>query len=585
MSPTPDEKSKKLFVRLSHYYRPHLKVFLLGYFFLILAALSEPLIPSMMKILLDHAGQQAATVKPIPWPIWGPPIAVIVLFAGRALLGFAASVALGSANNKAVTQLQNDGFARMLNCDLSLFQKEQASSLINTLRNECNSAGGAFTNVIQDGGRNLLTVIGLSAYLFWLNWRLTLLVVIIMPIIAILVKRIGKRMRKIHQSLQLVSEQLNYAIEENTYAHRLIRLHGASQAQKNRFARMSESFRNQMTRSLVASAFMTPITQIAASLALALILSLALQQNEAGQVTVGDFAAYITAMLMLISPLKGLGDVFPNVHRGSIALKRVFGILDSPLEPNLGTHAAAKINGKIDFVNISKTYPNTEHPAITSISLNILPNQMVALVGASGSGKTTLANMLPRFISPDSGVIKLDGVDITAWELTSLRNHIAMVSQDTILINDTVLANVSIGDDKPNMTRAQKALENAYLWQHIESLPHGIMTQIGHNGNTLSGGQRQRLAIARAFYKASSILILDEATSALDSESEQLVQAAITQLTKTCTTLVIAHRLSTVKHADLIVVMEAGKIVEQGPYQELIEKDQVFARLVKQQLS
>ncbi len=585
MSSHPTDKPQKLFVRLFDYYRPYFKIFLLGYFFLILAALMEPLIPSMMKILLDHAGQQTAAVKPLPWPIWVPPLAVISLFAGRALLGFLSSVALGTANNKVVTRLQNDVFNRLLVGDLRLYEKESTSSLINTIRGETHSAGGCFTSVMQDGGRNVLTALGLIAYLFWLNWHLTLLVLIVMPVVAIAVRKIGQRMRATHFKVQKLAEEVSYVIEENTHAHKLIRLHGAQANQQSRFSQLVESYRTQMTRSLIASAAITPITQIAASFALALILSLALQQNEAGQVTVGDLAAYLTAMLMLISPLKGLGDVMPNVHRGSVALKRVFGLMDYPLEANTGTHQVTRVRGDIKFINIQKTYEGAQIPAIKNITLHIQPSQMVALVGASGSGKTTLANMLPHFVRADEGDLLIDGVSIAKWDLRSLRNSIAMVNQDTTLLNDTVLANVCLGNAAPDIARAEKALTDAHLWLHVKTMPQGIWTQIGHNGHTLSGGQRQRLAIARALYKATPILILDEATSALDSESEHLVQAAIAKLTQSCTTLIIAHRLSTVKHADLIVVMEAGEIVEQGTYDNLMSNGSTFARLVRQQLA
>ncbi|MDI9333903.1 MAG: ABC transporter transmembrane domain-containing protein [Cytophagales bacterium] len=583
MTLTNSDKPQKLFVRLFDYYRPHYKIFLTGYLFLILASLCEPLIPSMMKILLDHAGAQAAAVKPTPWPIWAPPLAVIAIFAGRALFGFISSVALGTANNKAVTNLQNDVFKRVLDGDLSLYEQESTSSLISTIRGETQTVGNSFVGVLQDGGRNLLTMIGLTAYLFWLNWQLTLLVLVVMPIIGFSIRKIGQRMRATHFKAQKIAEEVNYVIEENTHAHKLIRLHGAQDAQKSRFRNLLESLRNQTTRALISAAAITPITQIAASFALALILSLALQQNEAGKVTVGDFAAYITAMLMLISPLKGLGDVLPSLHRGSVALKRIFGLIDYPQETHAGKFKAPKVEGKIDFVNVSKTYPNADHPALQNVTLSIQPNQMVALVGASGSGKTTLANLLPSFVRPDGGEVRIDGVAIADWDLRSLRNHIAMVSQDTILLNDTVLANVCIGDEHPNQARAEKALTDAYLWQHIQSMPQGILTGIGHNGHTLSGGQRQRLAIARALYKAAPILILDEATSALDAESEHMVQAAIAKLTQSRTTLVIAHRLSTILHTDSIVVMDKGKIVEQGTYNELIKNNNLFKRLAQQQ--
>jgi ATP-binding cassette, subfamily B, bacterial MsbA len=572
-----------VFIRLSSYYKPYLKILLLGYALLIIASLSEPLIPAMLKRLLDHMSQSGSATS--TWAWWQAPLVVIAIFAGRAMIMFVASIALSSANNKACINLQEELFHHLLKCDLSLFQHESTSSLINTMRTEVGHAGSAFVSVVQEGGKNLITALALLGYLFWLNWPLTMIVLLVLPFVAWMVKKIGQRMRRIHQAVVESSEAINYVIEENTHAHRIVRLFSAQNMQISRFNDRINRYRNQITRAIVASSAMTPVSQIAAAIAFALILAIALNQSEANQTSVGGFAAYLTTMLMLISPIKSLADVVPSFHRGKVALERVFGVLNYPLERKNGIYAAHELTQDIVFREIYKTYPNTVLPALDQVSLTLRLGEMTALVGASGSGKTTLANLLPHFIPLDQGDILINNVSMADWDLAALRGMMAMVSQDTILLNDTVLANITLGDLEPDLERAEQALSNAHLREHINSLPQGIHTLIGHNGNTLSGGQRQRLAIARAFYRAAPILILDEATSALDSESERLVQDAISKLTQGCTTLVIAHRLSTIRYANVIVVMDKGQIVEQGSYDELIQKNGILTRLVQQQFS
>jgi ATP-binding cassette, subfamily B, bacterial MsbA len=582
-SPIPNAN---VFIRLSSYYKPYLKILLVGYVLLIIASATEPLIPAMLKVLLDHASNNSSgALSPKTWPWWQPPLVVMALFAGRSVILFTASIALGSANNKAMISLQGHIFEHLLKANLSLYQNENTSSLINTLRNEGSQAGSAFISVVQEGGKNLITALSLLGYLFWLNWKLTILVLIILPFVALAVRKIGQRIRVVHQTLVKVSEEINYVIEENVQANRFIRLHGAQNQQLARFSEKLTHARGQMMRALAAAAAMTPITQISAAIAFSFILSFVLRQNEMGAASVGDFAAYLTTLLMLIAPIKNLGDVTPNFQRGKVSLERIFSILDYPEEPTSGTYCATILSHDIEFRDVCKTYSYANQPALNHITLTLKRGEMLALVGASGSGKTTLANLLPQFIALDKGEILVNNVSTLDWNLASLRGMMAMVSQDTILLNDTVLANIALGDSEPDLGRAEQALSNAHLKDHILSLPQGIHTIIGHNGNTFSGGQRQRLAIARAFYRAAPILILDEATSALDSESERLVQDAISKLTQGCTTLVIAHRLSTVRHANMIVVMDKGQIAEQGTYEELTAKNGAFSKLVQQQLS
>ena len=549
---------------------------------LLLAALVEPLIPALMKQLLDGGVVQAGQTGRPPWQVWVVPLAVIALFSSRALLSFTSNLALSSVSGKVVAALRCDLFARMVVADSRWLAKESTSSLINTLGGETSVAADSFRVVVQGAGRDLLSVLALLGYLFWMNWSLTLITLTLLPAIALVIRLVGKRLQRVVQQQQRAADAVNYVIEENVLANRMVKLHLAQHQQLSRFRVATEYLRGRQMRAFAAAGAMTPITQVTASFAVAVILSIALDQAQGGELTVGGFAAYITAMLMLINPAKTLSDAYANLQRGRVALERIFLLLDCPEEENLGRHAPLRAVGAVGFKEVSKSYPDAGAAALTQVSLTVAAHSVVALVGASGSGKTTLVQMLPRFLLPDSGEITIDGVRLQDWELGALRRQIAMVSQDITLFNDSMLANVCLGelvDEK----RAIQALEDAYLLDHVLTLPQGVHTVIGHDGKQLSGGQRQRLALARALYKDAPILILDEATSALDSESEQKVQLALERLMKGRTTIIVAHRLSTIRNADRIYVMDRGEIVEQGNYAELVAMDGSFARLIRQQ--
>lgn len=572
----------KVYVRFAHYFRPHRRMLGLGMLLLLMAALVEPLIPALMKQLLDRGVVQAGQSGRPAWQAWAVPTAVIALFSARALFSFTSNLALSSVAGKVVATLRREMFARMVVADTRWAGKESTSSLINTLGLEASVASDSFRIVVQGAGRDLLSVLALLGYLFWMNWGLTLITLTLLPAIALVIRLVGKRLQRVVQQQQKAVDDVNYVIEENVLANRMVKLHLAQTQQIRRFTTATEYLRGRQMRSLAAAGAMTPITQITASFAVAIILSIALNQAQGGDLTVGGFAAYITAMLMLINPAKNLSDAYANMQRGQMALQRMFALLDCPEEENLGTYKAARANGAIEIIQVSKTYPGTTTPALDQVSLSIAPHSVVALVGASGSGKTTLVQMLARFVLPDHGTITLDGVRLADWELGALRRQIAMVSQDFALFNDTILANVCLGD-AVDEARALRALEDAYLLEHVNSLPQGMHTVIGHDGRQLSGGQRQRLALARALYKDAPILILDEATSALDAESEQMVQLALERLMKGRTTIIVAHRLSTIRKADNIHVMDAGVVCEHGSYEDLMSRDGAFARLIRQQ--
>jgi subfamily B ATP-binding cassette protein MsbA len=389
-----------------------------------------------------------------------------------------------------------------------------------------------------------------------------------------------KRLFKLTTSNQKATDELAYVVEENALAFKEIRLYGAQQSQINRFVQLGETLERLAMKSTIASSSLTPLTQLMSAIALSAVITIALVQSSQTGTTVGGFAAFVTAMLMLVAPIKHLSEVAGPITRGLAALERGIDLIENtPIETG-GEHKSTRANGQIVLSNVTVQYQPDLAPALNDISLTINPGETVALVGASGSGKTTLASLLPRIIDSNSGEIFLDGVNVKDWDLNNLREQFAMVSQNVIVLNDTLARNVALGQEF-DIKKVLDCLITANLGDYLESLPDRENTLVGHNASQLSGGQRQRLAIARALYKDAPILILDEATSALDNESESQVQSAISKLQINRTTIVIAHRLSTIEHAQRILVMDKGQIVESGTHKELLDYSGYYANLFK----
>ena len=541
----------------------------------IVTAITEPLVPALMKPLLDRGFGDNRIA------LWIVPVALISLFTVRGLSTFVAkygtsAVAFGMVERMAAAQ-----FAVLHRAHPSLYTSHTASSLVNTMVYELQIGATTVVNALLTLAKNLLSVMALLGYLLYLNWQLTLIVFSVGPPIAWTIQTLSKRLHRLTKQSQSATDQLAYVVEENVLAWRTVRLHHAQLAQQQRFAALAQTLRRLALKSTIAAGAVMPITQILAAIALSAVIMAALWQTASTGTSVGGFVAFVTAMLLLITPLRALSEVAGNLTRGLTALGRGLDLLEHTPQESSGTFqsaASSLIPLPLHFENVHLTYANAEQSALDGIDLEISPGRTIALVGSSGSGKTSLVNLLPRFVDACEGRVLLGGVDLRDWQIDALRAQFSFVSQDVVMFSDTVAANVALGE-APDPARVMAALQAAHLTDWASALPQGIDTPVGHNASTLSGGQRQRLAIARALYKNAPIVILDEATSALDTESEQAVKSALAKLTAGRTTLIIAHRLSTIEHADEIVVMHQGRIVERGTHAQLIAVSGHYARL------
>jgi len=569
---------RKLFKRLLGHTRPYRWIFGVAAFCMIVSAMTDWMFAALIKPLTD----QGFSGEP-GHDLWIYPVGIVIIFTVRGCFTFFSSYAMSYIGNRVLTDLRGNMFDRLVTLPTSYFDNNPSSKLINRLVYESQHVTGAASSVITTIIRSSFTIVGLLGWMLWMNWQLTLFTLILVPVFAYIVRAFSSRIRDLSRRNMNMTGELNHVVQEAIDCQKVIKIHGGEAQERDRFRVASNTLRGYAMRITVATSGTVPITQIVSSMALAGVIFFALNLTSESRLSAGEFISFITAMLMLLTPLKQLADVSGPLERGLVAAEAVFGLIDEAPEDDRGTHEMKRAQGAIEFRDVSFSYPGSERSALTNVSLSIRAGETVALVGSSGGGKTTLVNLVPRFYHADAGVVLIDDLPVESLTLKSLRAQIAMVSQDVILFNDSIANNIAYGMAGAGADRSaiREAARAAHLLTFIDGLPQGFDTMIGENGTRLSGGQRQRLAIARAILKDAPILILDEATSALDSESERHVQAALETLMQDRTTLVIAHRLSTIENADRIVVLDHGRVVESGSHAALLAANGMYANLYR----
>lgn len=577
---TSEPTNKKLWGRIYSRVGVYWQGLGLAILFMAGAAATQPTLAVAMKPLLDEGFSGAK-----PEYVWQVPLAIIGLITLRGVCNFFSDYLLAWVANNVLLGVRADMFEKLLSMPDSEFKKGDTGRLLNRFTVDAGNVTGYATEVLTVLVRESLVVVAMIAVLLYMSWELTLIILVTMPVSVLISRAFIARLRRINRDTVNMNAELTRVVSEGIDGQRVIKLFDGYAFERKRFAYVSGRLRRFDMRASTSDAAMTPITQVVTAVAVAAVIAVALSQANSGTLTVGSFAAFMAALAQIFDPIKRLTKVAARMQKMLVSAESVFTLVDQASEPETGTKTfEGRALGKVEFHNVSHRFADGQTDTLSNVSVTVEPGQTVALVGRSGSGKTTLVNMLPRFVLPIQGQVCIDGCDISSLRLRDLREQLSLVSQDVVLFDDTIAVNVGYGAlHEASEQEIRDALRAANLLDFVDALPLGLQTQVGENATRMSGGQRQRLAIARALIKNAPILILDEATSALDNESERQVQASLETLMQGRTTLVIAHRLSTVQNADKIVVMDQGVVVEQGSHQELLAQGGAYASLYQMQ--
>ena len=568
--------AKMLYLRLLKYAWRYKLIFAISILAMVVLSATNTGFLATIKQVTDEGfvKQDPAKVNLLPFMLLG-------LLAVRATAGFVSNFAMRWVARHVVEDVRGDAFRSLMTLPISFFDAHSVGVLTSKLTFDTEQMAKASTNATVSVVRDSLTILGMLAYMLYLDWRLTLIFALVTPFMALFLKRVTPKVRAAGRYVQQSVGDMTKVSEEALSGQRMVKIFGGADYENNRFAKVIGKNRHMQIRLARIAGLSSFVVEILAAVSLALVI-----YYSVGRFSAGQFAAFIGALLMLIAPIKSLTGLNEDLQVGLAAAQSVFGVIDEVAEQDLSSKEIPRAQGEIELRGVTLRYDDAKRPALDNLNLSIKPGEKIALVGRSGGGKTTLVSLLPRFYELQQGLILLDGIDIRAISLKSLRQQFALVSQDVILFNDTVFNNIAYGvlrdATEEEVIAAAKA---AHAWEFIQQLPKGLQNEIGDRGVRLSGGQRQRIAIARAILKNAPILLLDEATSALDTESEQHVQAALDALMENRTSIVIAHRLSTIENADRIMVMEQGKIVESGSHATLIEQNGHYAKLYQKQFS